>query len=78
MKLTDGTYLCPFCLSSFLCEGPHIKEEDEKNFNDFIYYTKVDHVHVVLEEISKYAKNNNIDLTELSKSVEHKLMERDK
>ena len=78
MKLTNGAYLCPFCLSSFLCEGPHIKEEDDKNFNEFIEYTKIDHVELVLEEILKYQRDNMIDLTELSNSIEIRLMERDK
>jgi len=78
MKLTDGTYLCPFCLSSFLCEGPHIKQEEENSIREFMYYAKIDHIEVVLEEILKYQSENMVDLSSLANSIKSRLLKRDK
>lgn len=78
MKLTDGTYLCPFCLSSNICEGPHMKESEEFNFFEYMHYAKIDHLETVIEEIKKYQIKNNIDLSELSSIIQKRLAERDK
>lgn len=78
MNLDDGTYLCPFCLTSWICEGPHINEEDEENLKEWAYYNKVDHLSIVLEEMQKFAINNNINLEPLASAVKKRLMGRDK
>jgi hypothetical protein len=78
MKLSDGTYLCPFCLSSKICEGPHIKEHEESNLKEFMYYAKVDHLEIVLEEIKKYQIDSGIDLAKLAMTIKNRLMGRDK
>lgn len=78
MKLSDGTYLCPFCLSSTICEGPHIKEEEEKNLKEFVYYAKIDHIELALEQISKYEKEKNINLQELANNIKNVLWKRDR
>jgi hypothetical protein len=78
MKLSDGTYLCPFCLSSTICEGPHIKEHEESNLKEFMYYAKVDHLEIVLEEIKKYQIESGIDLAKLAMTIKNRLMGRDK
>jgi hypothetical protein len=78
MKLSDGTYLCPFCLSSTICEGPHIKEEEEQNLKEFVYYAKIDHIELALEQISKYEKEKNINLQELANNIKNVLWKRDR
>jgi hypothetical protein len=78
MKLTDGTYLCPFCLTSTICEGPHIKEIEENNLREMMYYAKIDHIELVLEEISKYEKEKGINLQQLSNNVKTALLKRDR
>lgn len=78
MKLSDGTYLCPFCLSSSICEGPHIKEEDENNLRELVYYAKIDHIDLALEEISKYEKEKNINLYELANNIKNTILKRDR
>jgi hypothetical protein len=78
MKLSDGTYLCPFCLSSSICEGPHIKEEDENNLRELVYYAKIDHIELALEQISKYEKEKNINLHELATNIKNILWKRDR
>lgn len=78
MKLSDGTYLCPFCLTSAICEGPHIKEAEENNLRELMHYAKIDHIELALEEISKYEKSNGLNLQELSTNIKNSLMKRDK
>ena len=78
MKLDDGTYLCPFCLTSWICEGPHIKEDDELNLKEWAHYNKVDHLLIVIEEIQKFAIDNNINLEPLALAVKKRLMGRDR
>lgn len=78
MKLSDGTYLCPFCLTSAICEGPHIKQEDEQNLREFVYYAKIDHIELALEEISKYEKEKNITLHELANNIKNTILKRDR
>jgi hypothetical protein len=78
MRLNDGTYLCPFCLTSTICEGPHIKEIEEHNLLEMMYYAKIDHIELVLEEISKYEKEKSINLQQLSDNVKNALLKRDR
>jgi hypothetical protein len=78
MKLSDGTYLCPFCLSSSVCEGPHITEEEEQNLKELVHYAKIDHIELALEEISKYEKEKNINLHELAINIKNILWKRDR
>lgn len=78
MRLSDGTYLCPFCLSSSLCDGPHIKEEDEQSLREFMHYAKIDHLELVLEEILKYQTENKLDLSRLAIEIKQRLLKRDR
>ena len=78
MRLSDGTYLCPFCLSSTICEGPHIKEEEEKNLKELAHYAKIDHIELALEQISKYEKEKNINLHELALNIKNTIWKRDR
>lgn len=29
-------YMCPFCVTPWKCNGPHIEPEDMANFNDYV------------------------------------------
>jgi len=76
MKLNNGKYLCPFCLSSTRCEGPHIEEIDEKNFLEYILKIKEDYIETTLQCLREFSVNKNIDLSELTNSVVEKLQKR--
>lgn len=78
MRLSDGTYLCPFCLSSSICEGPHVTEEEERNLEEFAHYAKIDHAELALEEISKYEKEKKINLHELANNIKNTILKRDR
>lgn len=69
MKLSDGKYICPFCVSSWDCDGPHIKEEELVNYYERINYIKEDLALIAQETVSDYAAKNNWDLSELEKLV---------
>lgn len=61
-----------------MCDGPHIKEEDEKSLFEFMYYAKIDHLELVLEEILKYQIKNKLDLNGLAIEIKQRLLKRDK
>jgi hypothetical protein len=76
MKLNDGKYLCPFCVSSWDCDGPHIKEEDLDNFYERVAYVREDLTLLALEEIDKYEASAKIDLSVLKRAVFESLIKR--
>lgn len=45
---TPSYYLCPFCVSSWVCSGPHIEEKDIASF-----YKKLD---IIKEDLGEHAK----------------------
>jgi hypothetical protein len=76
MKLNDGKYLCPFCVSSWDCDGPHIKEEDLDSFYERVAYIREDLTLLALEEIDKYEASAKIDLSVLKRAVFESLIKR--
>lgn len=67
-------YLCPFCISSWVCSGPHIEEKDAENF-----YRRLD---IIKEDLGEYAKElilkniNNKDSEALAAFVEESIKNR--
>jgi hypothetical protein len=76
MKLNDGKYLCPFCVSSWDCDGPHILEKDLSSFYERMGYIKEDLALLALEEIEKYESSAKIELLALRQAVYNKLINR--
>jgi hypothetical protein len=70
----DDFYVCPFCISSWICHGPHI---DQKDFDKFDYRIKL-----IQSDISAYAKEivlkegENINLKQLADLIEKKIQQR--
>jgi hypothetical protein len=70
---------CPFCVTSSICDGPHIKsKKEEQNIMDYLNNVREDHIFVMLQEIKKYSIKTGIDLQELIEIVEKRLIERNK
>lgn len=76
MRLNDGKYLCPFCVSSWHCDGPHIKEEDLPSFYERLGYIREDLTLLAIEEIEKYEVSAKIDLSVLKQAVHTELFKR--
>lgn len=76
MRLNDGKYICPFCVSSWDCDGPHIAEEDLPSFYERLGYIREDLALLALEEIEKYESLKNIDLSVLRQAVYSKVINR--
>lgn len=76
MKLSDGKYLCPFCVSSWDCDGPHIKEEDLNNFYERIGYISKDLALLAVEEIESFEASTDLELSVLKQAVYNKLIKR--
>lgn len=71
-------WVCPFCVTSWICDGPHIEEKDSRSFLEYAHYAKEDHAYACLDEIEKYEKENKINLNDLKMSIMKKVMERDR
>lgn len=76
MRLNDGKYICPFCVSSWDCDGPHIAEEDLPSFYERLGYIREDLALVALEEIEKYESSTEIDLSVLKQAVYNRVIKR--
>jgi hypothetical protein len=76
MQEKSDKYLCPFCVSSWDCDGPHIKEEDMNSFNERIHFMREDAALLSKELIEDFAKANNLNLSELSELIYSRLINR--
>jgi hypothetical protein len=76
MRLNDGKYLCPFCVSSWDCDGPHIEEKDLDSFYERLGYIREDLTLLALEEIDKYEASQNLELSILKRAVFESLIKR--
>jgi hypothetical protein len=76
MRLNDGKYICPFCVSSWDCDGPHIEEKDLDSFYERLAYIREDLTLLALEEIDKYEASAKRDLSDLKRSVFESLIKR--
>jgi len=75
--MTSGPtyYLCPFCVSSWVCDGPHIEEKDVIKFYRKLGLIKEDLGEYAKELIIKNGKSLNLD--ELALLVEASIKNRD-
>lgn len=76
MRLNDGKYICPFCVSSWDCDGPHIAEEDLPSFEERLAYIREDLSLLALEEIEKYESSTKTNLSVLKQAVYTRLIKR--
>jgi hypothetical protein len=73
--VTDNYYLCPFCVSSWVCHGPHIEEKD---IDKFYYRMKI-----LQDDLAEFAKEivleqgGNKSTEELASFIEDKVRNRD-
>jgi len=76
MQEKSDKYLCPFCVSSWDCDGPHIEEEDINSFNERVHYMREDMALLSKELIQEFAKDNNLNLDSLSETIYTRLINR--
>jgi hypothetical protein len=76
MQEKSDKYLCPFCVSSWDCDGPHIEEDKANNFNERLYYVREDLALLGKELIQDFAKQNGLNLSDLSEAVYTRLINR--
>lgn len=73
--MIDDYYLCPFCVSSWVCHGPHIEKKDIDKF----YYR----MRIMQDDLAEFAKElvlaqgQNIDISDLANILEQKLKNRE-
>jgi hypothetical protein len=68
---------CPFCITSWICDGPHISsEKDWNNYLEYTKYTREYYLLVTLDEIKKYAQNNGLNLSVLSDTIKNIIEEK--
>lgn len=73
--MTTDYYLCPFCFSSSLCDGPHIEQKDFAKFRYWIKLLQADIAELAKEVILE--QGENMDYKALATYVEQKLLDRD-
>jgi hypothetical protein len=69
-------YLCPFCVSSWDCDGPHIKQEDLDSFYERFHYVKEDLALLAKEFVEEYSKEKGLNLSDLEQAIYTKLKNR--
>ncbi len=74
MKSGPDYYLCPFCVSSWVCHGPHIQPEDLPKYLKKLSYMRQDLAELSKEIVLKYG--DKLSTEELAKLVEEKLLNR--
>jgi hypothetical protein len=73
MNGTPDYYLCPFCLTSWLCDGPHIEQKDLPSF--------CKRIEVLQEDLGEFAaelvlSNSGMGREELAELLESKIKNR--
>lgn len=74
MKASPDYYLCPFCVSSWVCHGPHIPEQDMGKFLLKVQILKEDLAEHSKELILKHG--DSLSKEDLAALVERKLLAR--
>ena len=67
-------YLCPFCVSSWVCHGPHIEPKDLPNYIKKITYMRQDLAELSKEVVLQHG--DKLSTEELASLVEEKLLNR--
>ena len=78
MKEDSSEWVCPFCVTSWICDGPHIEAKDIQSFAEYMYYAKEDHAYTCIDEIEKYEREKGLNLNDLKEIIINKVMERDR
>lgn len=65
----DDNTRCVFCVSQDYCVGPHISKEDAYSFWEYIVNVIDDLSLLSVDIINDYSKENNLDLSNLSKKL---------
>jgi hypothetical protein len=66
----DQDYECPFCITSWICDGPHISsKKDMDNYLEYTKYTREYYLLVTLDEIKRYSRETGLDLSALSDRI---------
>jgi UV DNA damage repair endonuclease len=69
--------MCRFCITSSICDGPHISsQKEEENISNYINNIKEDYIFIILQEIKKHSIKININLEELASIIKTKLEEK--
>jgi len=77
--IENNKLYCPFCVTSTICDGPHVKTiEEQINLFKYLYHTKQDHIFNAIDEVRKYGLENNIDLQDLSERIKDRVNKRDR
>jgi hypothetical protein len=74
MGTDAGYYMCPFCVSSWVCHGPHVEPEDLPKYVEKLRYMQQDLAEFSKEVVLKYG--DGLSTEELAKLVEQKLLTR--
>jgi len=69
-----GYYMCPFCVSSWVCHGPHIEEKDLPEYTKKLTYMQQDLAEFSKEVILQHG--DSLPVGDLAKLVEQKLLNR--
>lgn len=68
---------CPFCITSWICDGPHLVSQQERsNLFEYMNYSKEDYIFNTLDEIREYAKETGTDLQKLSDRIKDRVERR--
>jgi hypothetical protein len=74
MNTDANYYMCPFCVSSWVCHGPHIEEKDLPEYIKKLTYMQQDLAEFSKEVILKHGEA--LSIGELAILVEEKLLAR--
>ena len=68
--------MCPFCVSSWDCDGPYIDPKDIHNYYERIWHIKEDVALLAVETIKQYADQHELDMSDLGNIIYNKIMSR--
>lgn len=74
--MNSERYLCPFCVSSWDCDGPHIEEKDLDSYYERLDYMRKDLALLATEVLSEYELETNQSLLDLKNRLYKRLTER--
>lgn len=72
--MTEKYYMCPFCLSSWICEGPHIEEKDIARFYHRVKIEQGDLAEFAKELVLEHG--DKLDVGHLANMLEEKIKNR--
>jgi hypothetical protein len=73
---TSSNYLCPFCVSTWHCDGPHIEKKDFENFAKKLEYIREDLALLAKEMVNEYSSSSGLELSILEQAIYARLISR--